>query len=181
MVELDLSFVSLLALAFGLGCVAGFLLRGLRRRRIEDMLQFFRQRDQEQDRKIAILERDLSDARGRLLSLKADQGKGDKASGELRSAYDEAQRTIARLREELARPIASPTATPASPAPAPPAALPTAEPEPAVEDALAAELAAEAAPPAAKPAAASGAATPARPASGQSGSHKKNAKKGRLP
>lgn len=159
MVELDLSFVSLLALAFALGFVAGFLLRGLRRRRIEDMLQFFRQRDQEQDRKIANLERDLSDARGRLLSLKADQGKGDKASGELRTAYDEAQRTIARLREELTRPIE------VAPAPAP-------EAEPI------AEAVAEAAAPAPAPAPAP---QPAPPPPGQSGSHKKSVKKGRLP
>ena len=102
MVDLDLSFVSLILLAFAVGCVAGFLLRGLRRKRIEDMLEFFRQRDKEQDRKIANLEREVSDARGRLLSIKADQGKGEKASGEVRTALEEAQRTLARLREELA-------------------------------------------------------------------------------
>jgi hypothetical protein len=113
MVELDLSFLSFLALAFALGFVAGFTLRGLRRRRVEDMLQFFRQRDQEQDRKIANLEREVSDARGRLLSIRADQGKGEKASGELRSALEEAQRTISRLREELAdRPPALPEQDP---------------------------------------------------------------------
>lgn len=122
MVELDLSFVSLIVLAFAVGCVAGFLLRGLRRKRIEDMLEFFRQRDKEQDRKIANLERELSDARGRLLSLKADQGKGEKASVDLRASYEEAQRTIARLREELTRPAAPEEAAPEeAPAPAEPA------------------------------------------------------------
>lgn len=140
MVELDLSFWSFIALASALGFVAGFTLRGLRRRRVEDMLQFFRQRDQEQDRKIANLEREVSDSRGRLLSIKADQGKGEKASGELRSALEEAQRTIARLREELAnRPPAPPdqdpsdveTSASALPTAAAVAALPVAPAEPA--------------------------------------------------
>lgn len=166
MVELDLSFWSFLALASALGFVAGFTLRGLRRRRVEDMLQFFRQRDQEQDRKIANLEREVSDARGRLLSIKADQGKGEKASGELRSALEEAQRTVSRLREELAnRPPAPPEQDPSD-----------------------VETSAAALPPIAASAPSSGAfaaaeAPPARTGAPSKGGEpgKKPAKKGRLP
>lgn len=140
MVELDLSFLSLLALALALGVIAGYFLRGLRRRRVEDMLQFFRQRDQEQDRKIANLERELSDARGRVLALRADQGKNEKAFADLRTAYDEAQRTISRLKDELSAPpkIETPVETPVSdgappmdavsPVPAAPASPPPATP-----------------------------------------------------
>lgn len=134
MVELDLSFLSLLALALALGVIAGYFLRGLRRRRVEDMLQFFRQRDQEQDRKIANLERELSDARGRVLALRADQGKNEKAFADLRTAYDEAQRTISRLKDELSAPPkieipASDDAPPTDPAgPPAPAAAPAAAP-----------------------------------------------------
>lgn len=174
MVELDLSFVSFLALAFAVGSVLGFLLRGLRRKRIEDMLEFFRQRDKEQDRKISLLERELSDARGRLLSLKADQGKGDKSAGDLRASYEDAQRTIAKLREELLRPIEPP-------APVAAEVEPAVEPDTAPADPVAAAPAPEDESPVATPVA-----TPApaqRSSSPAKGNGRKNAsqKKGRLP
>lgn len=174
MVELDLSYMLLLALAFVVGGIVGFLLRGLRRRRVEDMLQFFRQRDQEQDRKIANLERDVSDARGRLLAMKAEQAKSEKSAGELRAAYDEAQRSLARLREELAtRP----------PAPAAPAELLPEDPAPAAPAAAAATPAAaanvaSASPP--RPAAAPPAKENA-PAASRGPEPRKPPKKGRLP
>jgi len=123
MVELDLSFVSFLALALILGFVAGYSIRGLRQRRIEDMLLFFRQRDQEQDRKISLLDRDLSNARGRALALRAEQVKSDKTTGDLRTSLENAQLEITRLREELSAP----------PAEAPPELPEAGDTEPAVE------------------------------------------------
>lgn len=173
MVEFDLSFLSLLALALALGVIAGYFLRGLRRRRVEDMLQFFRQRDQEQDRKIANLERELSDARGRVLALRADQGKNEKAFADLRTAYDEAQRTISRLKDELNAPpkIETPAVSddplPVVPvSPAPPAAPATA---PAARQESPAPVQAPASPPPA-------AAKKAKPFEARKGP-----KKGRLP
>ena len=169
MVELDLSFLSLLALALALGVIAGYFLRGLRRRRVEDMLQFFRQRDQEQDRKIANLERELSDARGRVLALKADQGKNEKAFADLRTAYDEAQRTISRLKDELSAPPK--VEIPLSDDEAPPAE--------AVEPAPAPAPAARPEPPAPVPAPANPPPAAAKPA--KSFDTRKGPKKGRLP
>lgn len=169
MVEFDLSFLSLLALALALGVIAGYFLRGLRRRRVEDMLQFFRQRDQEQDRKIANLERELSDARGRVLALRADQGKNEKAFGDLRTAYDEAQRTISRLKDELNAPPRIEASTvsddplPVDPVSPAPAAAPAARQE------SPAPVQAPASPPPA-------AAKPAKPFEARKGP-----KKGRLP
>lgn len=178
MVELDLSFLSLLALALALGVIAGYFLRGLRRRRVEDMLQFFRQRDQEQDRKIANLERELSDARGRVLALRADQGKNEKAFADLRTAYDEAQRTISRLKDELKAPPKveiplsdeAPPAEPVDPAPAP-APAPAARPEPSAPVAA----------PASSPMATPVSPAPVAAKSAKTFDGRKNPKKGRLP
>lgn len=134
MVELDLSFVSFLALALVLGFLAGYSIRGLRRRRIEDMLLFFRQRDQEQDRKIALLERDVSDARGRVLALRADQSKSEKIADDLRAALEKAQLEAARLREELSAATTTPSSDAAKTEPAAEESAPEDQAEFAPED-----------------------------------------------
>lgn len=91
------------AFAFLLGAVLAWLVRGIRLRDLERALAECREANQEREKKMTSAQRELSDARGRLLALQSDVDARDRVLVEVKRQLTDCGAAESRCREELAR------------------------------------------------------------------------------
>lgn len=91
------------ALALLVGLVLAWLVRGLRVRELERALSECREANQEREKRYSSAQRELSDARGRLLALQSDVDARDRVMVEVKRQLSDCGSAEHRCREELAR------------------------------------------------------------------------------